>query len=85
MYIRSNYCTLYAFFDFVGFTCMKILKTIIFSGKTSIATVLFRLVEITSGRVFIDGVDIADLPLVKLRSSLSTITQVPVMFLGTVR
>lgn len=48
-------------------------------------TVLFRIVEITRGRVFIDGVDIAHVPLQTLRSKLAIIPQDPVLFTGSIR
>lgn len=46
---------------------------------------LFRIQELTSGKVEIDGVDISRVPLKKLRSVLGIIPQDPVMFSATVR
>jgi ABC-type multidrug transport system fused ATPase/permease subunit len=46
---------------------------------------LFRLVELSSGRIEIDGVDISQLGLSRLRSSLSIIPQDAVLFSGSVR
>lgn len=45
----------------------------------------FRLVEAAEGQIAIDGVNIADLGLQKLRSALTIIPQDPVLFAGTLR
>ncbi|XP_059144802.1 ATP-binding cassette sub-family C member 5-like [Physella acuta] len=55
------------------------------AGKTSLTAVLFRLNELESGHVTIDGVDIATLALHDLRKRLSIIPQDPVLFVGTLR
>ncbi|XP_052280041.1 ATP-binding cassette sub-family C member 5-like [Dreissena polymorpha] len=55
------------------------------AGKSSLATVLFRLVELTDGVITIDGEDISELNLNIIRSKISTITQEPVLFSGTIR
>ncbi|XP_050293465.1 probable multidrug resistance-associated protein lethal(2)03659 [Anthonomus grandis grandis] len=54
------------------------------AGKSSIIMALFRL-AVNEGRIIIDGVDIAKLPLTKLRASISIIPQEPVLFSGTLR
>ena len=55
------------------------------AGKSSIAAALFRLVELRSGSIRIDGVDIASLPLHTLRRKLAIVSQDPVLFAGPLR
>ncbi|TXT16096.1 hypothetical protein VHUM_00599 [Vanrija humicola] len=55
------------------------------AGKTSITVALYRIAELLSGTISIDGLDISTLGLKKLRSSLAVIPQDPVLFSGTVR
>ena len=55
------------------------------SGKSTMLVALWRLVELESGRVVLDGVDTATVQLSRLRSSITCIPQEAVLFSGTVR
>ncbi|TFK72957.1 ABC transporter [Pluteus cervinus] len=54
------------------------------AGKSSIMTALYRLVELTSGTIFIDGVDVSQIGLADLRNGLAIIPQDAVIS-GTLR
>jgi ABC-type multidrug transport system fused ATPase/permease subunit len=55
------------------------------AGKSSIMLALFRLVEPSSGRITVDGVDLQSLSLSAVRSNLAIIPQDPTLFTGTIR
>ncbi|KAL6756466.1 P-loop containing nucleoside triphosphate hydrolase protein [Haematococcus lacustris] len=66
-----------------GCTCGLVGRT--GSGKSSLALVLFRLIEVTQGAVLLDGLDVASIGLDALRRQLAIIPQDPVLFSGSVR
>jgi len=55
------------------------------AGKSSVLNVLLRIVELDSGCVKLDDVDIKTLGLHRLRHSITVIPQDPVLFSGTLR
>lgn len=55
------------------------------SGKSTFFQSLFRFIEAEEGSILIDGVDIASVPLERLRRQLAIIPQDPTLFLGTIR
>ncbi|KGO44507.1 ABC transporter, integral membrane type 1 [Penicillium expansum] len=55
------------------------------SGKSSLLACFFSLVTITSGQIFIDGIDISTLPEEKLHSALVPISQNPLVIPGSIR
>ena len=55
------------------------------AGKSSLQTALLRLVELESGCITIDGMDIRELGLHELRGQISIIPQDPILFSGPLR
>lgn len=55
------------------------------AGKSTIATAFFRFLEADSGRIVIDGINIASIGLQELRSKLAIIPQDPTLFKGSLR
>ena len=55
------------------------------SGKSSLVLALLRIVEPQSGRVLLDGVDVAHIGLARLRNAFAVIPQDPFVFAGSLR
>ncbi len=55
------------------------------SGKSTIARLLFRFYDVTSGRILVNGVDIRDLQQDSLRSAIGIVPQDTVLFNDTLR
>ena len=55
------------------------------SGKSTIALCLFRILEAKEGKIYIDGVDISQIGLKKLRSNITIIPQDPTLMEGSLK
>jgi subfamily B ATP-binding cassette protein MsbA len=55
------------------------------AGKTTIASLLPRFWDVTSGQITFDGIDIRDLSLAELRGAIGIVPQEPTLFSGTIR
>lgn len=55
------------------------------AGKSTLMVSLFRIVELSSGSISIDGIDISKVGLNLLRSKIAVIPQDPVLFSGSIR
>ncbi|KAL5045769.1 hypothetical protein BDW71DRAFT_183332 [Aspergillus fruticulosus] len=55
------------------------------SGKTSLIMTLFRMIDIHSGTITIDGLDLTRLPREEIRSRLNGVSQSPLLIKGSVR
>ncbi|TYB57236.1 ABC transporter ATP-binding protein [Nonomuraea sp. PA05] len=55
------------------------------AGKTTVASLLLRFFDTPSGRVAINGIDVRDLPLDRLRALVAVVSQDTYLFHGTVR
>lgn len=56
-----------------------------FSGKSSLLSTFFRMIELVSGSIIFDGIDITTIPRHELRSRLVIIPQEPFFIIGSVR
>jgi len=55
------------------------------SGKSSLASLIPRLYDVTEGRVLVDGKDVRDIKLSRLRNSIGFVLQESVLFSGTIK
>ena len=55
------------------------------AGKTTLAVALFRITEIFSGSIRLDGIDLSQIGLDDVRKNIAIIPQDPVLFAGTIR
>ena len=55
------------------------------AGKSTITMALTRIIELTSGKIEIDGVDISKVHIKQLRKKITMIPQDPVIFTGSLR
>jgi ABC-type multidrug transport system fused ATPase/permease subunit len=55
------------------------------SGKSTLLISLLRIVELSGGKIIIDGIDVSKIGLKDLRSKIAIIPQEPVLFVGTIR
>ena len=55
------------------------------SGKTSLVNLIPRFYDVTSGGVFIDGVDVHEMDLVSLRKQIGIVLQTSLLFSDTIR
>lgn len=55
------------------------------AGKSTLMVSLLRIVELDSGKIFIDGYDTRKVGLTKLRSNIAVIPQEPLLFSGTIQ
>ncbi|PGH27295.1 hypothetical protein AJ80_01005 [Polytolypa hystricis UAMH7299] len=55
------------------------------SGKTSLILTLFRMLDLSSGSIWIDGIDISTIPRERIRSSIIALPQETLQLPGTIR
>jgi ATP-binding cassette, subfamily B, bacterial MsbA len=55
------------------------------AGKTTIASLLPRFWDVTSGRITVDGIDVRQVRLEELRRAIGLVPQEPALFSGTIR
>ena len=55
------------------------------SGKTTVAKLLFRLFDVTEGKVMFDGLDVRSFSQASLRAAMGVVPQDTVLFNDTIR
>ncbi|KAK6510125.1 hypothetical protein TWF481_004839 [Arthrobotrys musiformis] len=55
------------------------------SGKSSLTLALLRMMELSAGAIFVDGVDISKIPRETVRAEINVISQEPFFFSGTIK
>jgi len=55
------------------------------SGKSSLVSTLFRLADVQEGAIRIDGIEVGDVPLARLRSAMTILPQDAALFSGSLR
>lgn len=55
------------------------------AGKSTIASLVMRFYDVTSGRITIGGTDVRDMPLAELRGEMAIVPQEVLLFGGTIR
>ena len=55
------------------------------AGKSTITLALTRIIELTSGAIEVDGVNIGDISLQQVREAITIIPQEPTLFKGSIR
>jgi ABC-type multidrug transport system fused ATPase/permease subunit len=55
------------------------------SGKSSLVLAIFRMIELSSGNITIDGIDLSTIPREEIRSRITGVAQDPFLIKGTVR
>ena len=77
----------YSFHIFDSCCCRTLIGSFVSTGagKSTLMISLMRIVELSDGDIFIDGQNIRDLGLSKLRKNIAVIPQDPVLFSGSIR
>jgi ATP-binding cassette subfamily C (CFTR/MRP) protein 1 len=56
-----------------------------YSGKSSLVLTIFRMIELSSGSITIDGVDLSSIPRQEIRLRITGVAQDPFLIKGSVR